>query len=160
MAVGWDGESGDGQTRPTVLMLRGQTVKAPDVGGMTVTSDERLKNSSENLDAFDSAYMDLEPVSFRYNNGSSGRKHFGFGAGQVRDTLEKHGFKTKDFAGFVQMKEDPGSRDYCGIEDPMGLVYTEFIAWNTHMIQQLMKRVAALERKLSGQDTEKPDEIS
>ncbi len=144
LAVGWTGLSEDGETYPTDLVLRGQTVHAPYASGMTVTSDERLKRSFESLDAFDDVYMDLRPVSFEYVNGSSGRRHFGFGAGAVRENLEMHGFTTQDFAGFVQISEKPESQDYCGIEDPMGLIYTEFIAWNTHMIQQTRRELDEL----------------
>lgn len=144
-AVGWSGvtENSDGTEKKyaTVLRLRGQSVTAPNVGGVTITSDERLKNTFGSLDAFDEVYMELQPFSFKYNNGKSGRKHFGFGARQVKEALEKHGFTTKDFAGFVQMSDNPENDDYCGINDPMGLIYTEFVAWNTHMIQKLYKKV-------------------
>ena len=150
--IGWNGvtQNSDGTEKKyaTVLNLRGQTVKAPNVGGVTITSDERLKNSFENLDVFDEVYMDLCPISFKYNNGKSGRKHFGFGAGQVKKAFENHEFSTEDFAGFVQMLDDPESEDYCGIEDPMGLIYTEFVAWNTHMIQKLYKKVELQQKEI------------
>lgn len=94
--------------------------------------------------------MELKPISFKYNDGNSGRKHFGFGAKQVKESLEKFNFTTKDFAGFVQMK---GTEENDGIQDPMGLIYTEFVAWNTHMIQkvilentELKNRIEKLER--------------
>ncbi len=151
--IGWPGY----EDYKTTLQLRGQTVIAPNNGGVTVASDERLKNSFHALDEFDDAYMDLAPMSFRYNNGASGRKHFGFGAGQVKRALEQHGFTTKDFAGFVQMKDNADSDDYCGLDDPMGLIYTEFVAWNTHMIQKLYKeneqlrqRIEVMERRTGG----------
>ena len=146
--IGWDGIS-DKKTYQTVLNLQGQTVTAPNVGGITITSDERLKNSFNNLDVFDNIYMDLQPLSFKYNNGKSGRNHFGFGAAQVKESLEKHGFTTKDFAGFVQMSDSPDNENYCGIDDPMGLIYTEFIAWNTHMIQKLYKENETLKQRIT-----------
>ena len=105
------------------------------------TSDERLKNSFESLDAYDDVFMDIKPVSFKYNNGTSGRKHFGFGAGQIKESLISHGFTTQDFAGFVQLKDNPDEEGYCGIEDPMASIYTEFTSWNTHMIQKAIKKI-------------------
>ena len=67
---------------PTVTTLRGQTIKYQNSSGTSTLSDERLKNSFESLDAYDDVFMDIKPVSFKYNNGTSNRKHFGFGAGQ------------------------------------------------------------------------------
>lgn len=149
-SMGWSGITDDA-TFATELKLRGQTVTAPNVGGITIKSDERLKNSFEGLEKYEQAFMDLKPISFKYNDGNSGRKHFGFGAGQVKKSLEKSSLTTKDFAGFVQMKTPPGENH--GILNPMGLIYTEFVAWNTHMIQkailenmELRSRIEELER--------------
>lgn len=132
----------------TQLNLNGQTVHLTEAKGLTIDSDERLKHSLEELDAYDEVYMDLQPLSFKYKNGVSGRKHFGFGAGQVRDSLEKHGFTTQDFAGFVQLKQSSQEEDASGITDPMGLIYTEFVAWNTHMIQKLYKENQELKERI------------
>ncbi|MCI8482790.1 MAG: tail fiber domain-containing protein [Lachnospiraceae bacterium] len=157
-SIGWSGESktelenGTIQTslHPSLLKLRGQTVKVANAGGITTDSDERFKEKLKDLEDYDQVYLDLKPLSFQYKNGNSKRRHFGFGAGQVRDSLEKHGFTTQDFAGFVQMKQDADE-----IKDPMGLIYTEFIAWNTHMIQKLYAeneilktRIKTLEEKM------------
>ncbi len=142
-SIGWNGIVGETQWG-TALNLRGQTVTAPNVGGITIKSDERLKNSFDKLDAYEHAYMELKPVSFKYNNGASGRKHFGFGAGQVKSALENNGFTTKDFAGFVQMNDIIDSE----IENPMGLIYTEFIAWNTHMIQKIIRENITLKERI------------
>ena len=142
-SIGWSGIVGETQYG-TALSLKGQTVTAPNVGGITIKSDERLKNSFENLDLYDNVYMDLKPTSFKYNNGASGRRHFGFGAGQVKESLEKNGFTTKDFAGFVQLKNETDFE----IDDPMGLIYTEFVAWNTHMIQKMIRENILLKERL------------
>lgn len=128
-------------TCPTVTTLRGQTIKYQNSSGTSTLSDERLKNSFESLDAYDDVFMDIKPVSFKYNNGTSNRKHFGFGAGQIKESLISHGFTTQDFAGFVQLKDNPDEEGYCGIEDPMALIYTEFTAWNTHMIQKAINKI-------------------
>jgi len=117
--------------------------------GVTNTSDERLKNSFKNLDEFDEVFMDLNPIAFKYNNGKSDRYHFGFGANAVKNALLNHGFTTKDFAGFVQMTNAFNDEEYSGIADPMGLRYTEFISWNTHMIQKLYKEIDYLKSEIS-----------
>lgn len=132
---------------PTVL--RGTTVHLKNAGGATVTSDERLKNSFKSLDEFKNVYMDLEPCAFKYNNGTSDRFHFGFKAQNVENALLSHGYTTKDFAGFVQSYDKEGSDGYCGVDDPKGLIYTEFVAWNTHMIQRHERDKESLERRIS-----------
>jgi len=125
---------------PTSLRLRGNSVVLSSAGSIT-PSDERLKNSFKPLDGFDEVYMEIDPCAFRYNKGTSGRYHFGVKAKNVKDAFEKHGYTTKDFGGFVQMYDNPENEDYCGIEDPMGIIYTEFVMWNTHMIQKLYKKI-------------------
>jgi hypothetical protein len=148
-AVGWAGSS----DYKTVLKLRSQVVEAPYVSGITFSSDERLKHSLTELNEFDDVFMDLKPISFKYNNGSSGRKHFGFGASQVRDAFLNHGFTTKDFGGFVQMTAKENNEEYNGITDPMGLIYTEFPAWNTHMIQKTIKELNKTKQQLADLQT-------
>lgn len=143
-SIGWNGTS----SYNTVLNLRGKAVKAPNIGGLTVTSDKRLKNSFKTLDAYDDVYMDIEPCAFKYNNGTSGRYHFGVIAQNVKEALEKHGYTTQEFGGFVQMKDSPENEDYCGIDDPMGIIYTEFTMWNTHMIQKLYKITEKQQKKI------------
>lgn len=115
----------------------------------STSSDERLKNSIKKLDEFDNVYFDLSPISFKYNNGNSGRQHFGFTAQSVQKSLEKYGYTTQDFGGVVQMTASSDEEEYQGIEDPMGLRYDEFIAWNTHMIQKLYKKVELQEETIN-----------
>lgn len=156
-SLGWSGEietivdesTGTAMTiyDDTQLKLRGGTVTAPDVAGETITSDERLKNSFKPLNEFEDVYMDLNPFAFKYNKGKSGRFHFGFGAGQVRDSFLNHGYSTKDFGGFIQMKND-NEDEYNGLKDPMGLIYTEFISWNTHMIQKTRRELEEAKKEL------------
>lgn len=131
----------------TSTRLRGNTVVLSSAGSVT-TSDERLKNSFKPLDEFDKVYMDIDPCAFRYNNGTSGRFHFGAKAGNVKEAFEKHGYTMQDFGGFIQMTDNPENEDYCGIDDPMGLIYTEFTMWNTHMIQKLYKKIEEQQAKI------------
>lgn len=131
------------------LVLRGKNVKLNNSSGTTVTSDERLKNSFKSLDEFNNTYMNLIPYAFKYNNGTSDRYHFGFKAQDVKIALEKNGYTTQDFGGVVQMTASSDDEEYQGIEDPMGLRYNEFIAWNTHMIQKLYKKVELQEQTIN-----------
>lgn len=143
-AFGWVGSA----SYATVTRIRGRTVQYQNSSGTTALSDERLKNSFKPLDEFDAVYMDIEPCAFRYNDGSSGRYHFGAKAQGVKAAFEKHGFTTKDFGGFVQMQDSPENEDYCGVEDPMGLIYTEFTMWNMHMAQKALQKIADLEAEV------------
>ena len=140
----------------TVTVLRGNSVHLGSSSGAVVTSDERLKNSFKPLDEFEEIYMDIEPCAFKYNNGTSGRYHFGAKAGDVKKAFEVHGYTAQDFGGFVQMVDNPENEDYCGIKDPMGLIYTEFTMWNMHMVQKVLRilneqqeEINALKEKIS-----------
>lgn len=145
-AVGMAGMNDD--KIATTTRLCGNSIRLHSTTGTVVTSDERLKNSFRSLDAFEEVYMDIEPCAFKYNQGTSGRYHFGAKAQCVKEALEKHGYTTRDFGGFIQMHDSPGSDDYCGVEDPMGLIYSEFIMWNMHMVQKLYRKVGAQQEEL------------
>ena len=94
----------------------------------------------------------LQPVSFTFTDGTSGRTHIGFISQDVEDAMEKSGLTDLDFAGFcktVKMKEiigEDGNKTYEGERDENGnpvyiysLRYEEFIALNTFMIQMLFE---------------------
>jgi hypothetical protein len=152
--IGWTGKSSDDTAYTTKIVLRGDSIRLGKATGTVVTSDERLKNSFKALDEFDNTFLNLEPIAFKYNNGKSGRYHFGFKAQNVKEVLENNGYTTQDFGGFVQMSDNPNNEDYCGVDDPMGLVYTEFISWNTHMIQKLYKKIDEQQATIEQQQTE------
>lgn len=139
--------AGANRTAKTTTLLRGNTVKVESAGEVTI-SDKRLKNSFKTLNEFDAIYMDIEPCAFKYNNGTSGRYHFGAIAQNVKQAFESHGYTTRDFGGFVQMQDNPESEDYCGVEDPIGLIYTEFTMWNMHMVQELYKKVGKQQEEI------------
>ncbi len=149
MLIYKNGNLSVGDTNYNALILKGGSVTLGSASGATVTSDERLKNSFRPLDEFDEVFLALNPCAFRFNSGTSGRLHFGFGAGQVKEAFLSHGFTTKDFGGFVQMKGSPDNEEFGGCEDPMGLIYTEFTSWNTHMIQKLCKENETLKQRIT-----------
>lgn len=109
--------------------------------GTQVGSDIRLKNSvarlSENYDTF---FDGLTPVSYVLNNGTSHRRHVGFIAQDVEESLKKAGIDTKDFAGLCI----PSERELYYM-----LRYEEFIALNTAQIQRLKSKVNDLEKEIA-----------
>lgn len=146
--LGWDGSGDDGQEYSSELILRGKTVSLGTSGGTAVTSDERLKNSFKTLDEFDNVFMDIEPCAFKYNNGTSGRFHFGAKAQNIKNAFESNGYTTQDFGGFIQFNVDETDSDYQGVKDPMGLIYTEFTMWNTHMIQKALNLIESQQKEI------------
>lgn len=116
-------------------MLRGTTVYLKDTS-TTVTSDRNAKHDIEELPAAYEAFVDaLQPVRFKYNEGSSGRYHVGFIAQDVEAALTEAGLTTQDFAGYVDI-------DHTG---ELGLQYTEFVAVLLQKIKRLEQRVNALQ---------------
>lgn len=151
---GWEGSN----SYKTVTRIRGKTCK---IDGVTSTSDERLKDDFQSLDKWENFFDNLEPCAFKFKTGSSGRYHLGFKAQQVKDSLEKAGLTTKDFAGFVTTKyvldeeEDPKVTEIyeqVGIkpgDDVHGLIYTEFVALQHNEIKKLKERVKNLETEIN-----------
>lgn len=117
-------------------MLRGSTVYLKNTS-TTVTSDRNAKNSIETLPEAYEAFIDaLDPVRFKYNEGTSGRYHVGYIAQDVEAALVSAGMSTQDFAGYVDI-------DKTG---ELGLIYTEFIALLHRKIKKLEKQINEMER--------------
>lgn len=108
--------------------------------------------------------MDLKPVSFKFNNGESGRLHHGLIAQDVEDTLYKLGMTPMDFAGFckdqkmkeieVPITDDLDNVKYKTAQEPIegeyiyGLRYEEFIPSLIKMVQMQQKEIDKLKDKL------------
>lgn len=126
--------------------------------GGAITSDERLKNSIQPLaddPRYEAFFNLLEGVSFKYNDGTSGRTHMGMIAQKVKQALEKAGFTTQEIGAFVecQMTEEDGVTTDDG--KVCSLRYEEFVTLNTAMIQkqakiiqEQQKRMDAFEKRL------------
>lgn len=154
-AFGWSGSS----DYATVCRIRGQTCQYQNSSGTTVLSDERMKKDFADLEKWEAFYGALEPLAFKLINGNSGRYHIGFKAQQVEAALEDSGLSTQDFAGLVKCAYEPDEEDPIGMEayskagikageDEYGLIYTEFIALNTYMIQKLKAENEALKQEI------------
>lgn len=113
--------------------------------GTINTSDREKKEAIVyGLYKLDGLLDKLEPCTFRFRDGTSGRSHAGFIAQDVEAALEELGLTTADFAGLVKSPRDDGGYDYF-------LRYNEFIPINTWEIQKLKARVAELEARLGSQ---------
>lgn len=112
-------------------------------GSLIVTSDRNTKKEISSIDEkYELFFMDLNPVTYKFINGTSDRYHSGFISQETEEALVSNGLTTKDFAGFIRYN-DPETN-----EEKYALRYEEFIALNTHMIQKLYKRINDLEKKL------------
>ena len=106
------------------------------------TSDIRLKNSIMPLNKEYEQFFDLmEPVKYKYNNGTSGRYHTGFIAQQLENALTQSGLTTQDFAGMKLYH--PGQDD-----EFWYLRRDEFVALNTWQIQKLKPRMTEAEERI------------
>ena len=139
-----------------------------------VTSDRNEKNTIQSLDErYSQLFEKLQPVSYKLNDGTSGRTHLGFIAQDIEEAMSEVGLSDLEFAGFckaqktqqidvIDAKEIEGEGNDSGEHEVLShkedvpiegefsyaLRYEEFIALNTAMIQQLIQRVSALESKL------------
>ena len=115
------------------------------VNGSAVVSDRRKKEEIAPLDErYEEFFKALAPVSYRFKDGTSGRKHTGFIAQDVEQAAEEAGLGDKDIAVVVKDQED----NYY-------LRYEEIIAVQTDMIQKLMARVDSLEARVNKLESER-----
>ena len=113
-------------------------------------SDLRIKNSIDyDLDSYEAFFLALKPSTFKYNKGTSGRKHFGFIAQDVEQAMLDTGLTSDQLAALVKdpVKEilSDGITDY-----RYSIRYGELIALNTHMIQKLYQMVEELLQQKEG----------
>ena len=143
--------------------------------GTINTSDRNQKNTIQPLDdRYIQLFLKLLPVSFKFNNGTSGRTHIGFISQDVEAAMTEVGLTDLEFAGFCRdqktvpvqkttkvkvLNEETGKEEWQKInytkDEPVegeyvySLRYEEFIALNTAVIQSLIKRVELLEKHLN-----------
>lgn len=120
--------------------------------GTIATSD---KNKKQDITLMSSTQKDLfnklKPTTFKFKNGS--RTHYGFISQDVEDSLLELGLDGKDFAGFCKDKKIDEDNNIVLDENgnpiyDYALRYSEFIALNTYMIQELQKEIKTLKAEI------------
>lgn len=102
-----------------------------------VFSDRTMKdNINYDLSEEESLFSTLLPCSFSYISDKSAKKHWGFIAQDFIGSAEGLGMDTDKLAVIGEY------------EGKYSIGYGEITALNTHMIQRIMRRVAALESRL------------
>ena len=118
------------------------------------TSD---RNKKMDITPISDKYLDffalLQPVTYRFIDGASGRIHVGFISQDVEDAMVQVGLSDLDFAGFCKDKaldaeENPILDDRGDPTYIYSLRYEEFIAINTAVIQRLQAKFINLEQRL------------
>lgn len=130
------------------------------------TSDRNLKQDIKTLTPKHlELFLKLQPVSFAFIDGSSGRTHIGFISQDVESAMAECGLTALDFAGFCKdiktIRKSVTNEDgtQTEMEEPeldengnpiyiYSLRYEEFIALNTYAIQTAMARLDSLEQRM------------
>jgi len=114
--------------------------------GTIQTSDERQKKDISPLYKIKDFFMSLNPVKYRYRDGTSGRIHHGLGAQEVEAAMVANGLTDMDFAGLIKSPVLNDDGDDTG-EYIYGIRYTEFIPMLIKMVQDLQKEIDELKTK-------------
>ncbi len=132
---------------------------------LNTSSDRNLKKNISDLlsdERYMKFFMLLQPKSYLFRNGDSGRTHIGFISQDVEEALSICGLSSLEFAGFCKdqkterIENEEGTMEEKPVFDGEGnpvylysLRYEEFIALNTMMIQKLCKKSENLENRLT-----------
>ncbi|MCI8964646.1 MAG: tail fiber domain-containing protein, partial [Eubacterium sp.] len=124
---------------------------------LNTTSDKNLKKNIKSLSADDrycKFFLLLQPKSYLFKDGESGRTHIGFISQDVEEAMSICGLSSLEFAGFCKdqkierIESEDGTIEESPVFDDEGnpvyiysLRYEEFIALNTMMIQKICKKI-------------------
>lgn len=125
------------------------------VNDTIATSDRNVKTDIANMTyTQEQLFNKLQPVTFKFINGTSGRTHYGFVSQDVEGSLNELALTGKDFAGFCKdlrvnddgspVLDENGNKIY-----DYALRYSEFIALNTYMIQKLQNEIVELKAEIA-----------
>lgn len=115
-------------------------------GTIIYDSDRNLKNSIEyGLSKYRQFLLDLKPCRFKFNDGQSGRYHLGVIAQDVEQSLADNGITPEEFSGWCKSPIKNKKKEITGYT--YGIRYDSFIPLNIMLIQELVKRVEALEKR-------------
>lgn len=108
-----------------------------------VTSDYNKKNSIvEQSEVYSRIFDRLLPVTFKYNNGTSGRTHTGLIAQEVEEAVIAEGLTTQEFAAVTY------DIDSNGVKTNYGVRYEELVSMCIYEIQRLKKDNADLRTQI------------
>lgn len=113
-------------------------------GTVVGTSDRNAKTEISELNPEKSAEFiySLKPCEYKFKDGTSGRKHHGLIAQEVKESMG-----ADDWGVYVDQNAKVES-DADKIESPLGLRYSEFIADLIATVQSQNERITALENKI------------
>lgn len=104
-----------------------------------VSSDRRKKNTIQDMDERHTALFDgIRPVTYLYNNGTSGRVHYGFVAQEFEQAVLDAGLTMEDCAVVCCDTAADGTKTNYGIR------YEEVVALCVREIQKLKTEIKAL----------------
>lgn len=132
---------------------------------LNTSSDKNLKKNISDLSSderYVKFFMLLQPKSYLFKDGESGRTHVGFISQDVEEAMAVCGLSSLEFAGFCKdhkVKEEWTERKEKRIKEPLfdddgnpvyeySLRYEEFIALNTMMIQSQQDRISEMEDRI------------
>ena len=121
----------------------------------SVTSDRREKHDITALDAEKAAAFvaALKPAAYKYNDGTSGRTHWGLIAQDVEEAMEACGISDLEFAGLIKAERPQEEADKADEEEQTGysysLRYEEFIAPVIATVQAQEKRLERQEKEIA-----------
>lgn len=109
-----------------------------------VESDIRVKDKIEVFDEkYEKFFMNLEGVRYVLKSEPEKGYHSGYIAQDVEAALYKAGLNDSDFTGLCKNKNlETDNVEY-------SLVYGEFIALNTHMIQKCLKKIDTQQKEIN-----------
>lgn len=110
--------------------------------GTIQTSDQNDKKDIENSPLGIDFVNKLTPRRYRWNNGTSGRFHYGLVAQELKAVLDESKIDTRDFAGFV----DSSITEAPDKAPQLGLNYTDIV---TVLIQSIKDLSAKLDTAIS-----------
>ena len=119
-------------------------------GGIAFVSDKNAKHDIKSLDLEESANFIYaqNPVSYKFNNGTSNREHHGFIAQEVKETMGD-----KDWGIYIDKKIN--DKNVNEEEVTKGLRYDEYIAdiiatcqYQKQQIDEMKKEIKKLQNKL------------
>lgn len=157
----WDGSWMFAPTKSGKLTLGGANYKWGQIystNGSINTSDRNEKKDIKSLDESAKDFvMALNPVSYKFKDGKSGRTHYGMIAQDVENEMSELGMSPKDFAGFckdqktvpfINGDDDTASMPVEG-KYVYGLRYDEFIAPMIKTIQMQQQEIDELKQQLA-----------